>query len=145
MSILGKGKNVSKSDKSDKEAVKRQSKTPQSKPLLLAWVAKRATQRRPIATELSTSPEEGSGVEAALSTGAVHMLLLERGLQPIEVSTKRSMLTFEITKKKVPRTDVMNFTRQLAVFMKREYRSWRPSKSSWKKRRTNSCAAFCAK
>ena len=46
------------------------------------------------------------------------MALLERGLQPLEVSTRQSVLKFEITKKKVPRTDVMNFTRQLAVFMK---------------------------
>jgi type IV pilus assembly protein PilC len=59
-----------------------------------------------------------SGVEMALSSGAVHMVLLERGLQPLEVSTKSSVLKFEITKKKVPRSDVMNFTRQLAVFMK---------------------------
>jgi len=34
------------------------------------------------------------------------------------VSRPRSILKFEITKKKVPRKDVMNFSRQLAVFMK---------------------------
>jgi type IV pilus assembly protein PilC len=59
-----------------------------------------------------------SGVEMALSSGAVHMLLMERGLEPLEVTTKKSVLAFELTKKKVPRSDVMNFTRQLAVFMK---------------------------
>jgi type IV pilus assembly protein PilC len=59
-----------------------------------------------------------SGVEMALSSGAVHMALLERGLEPLEVTTKKSVLAFELTKKKVPRSDVMNFTRQLAVFMK---------------------------
>jgi type IV pilus assembly protein PilC len=59
-----------------------------------------------------------SGVESAVSSGAVHIALLERGLQPLEVEAKQSILKFEITKKRVPRQDIMNFTRQLAVFMK---------------------------
>jgi type IV pilus assembly protein PilC len=67
---------------------------------------------------LDQNGKKVSGVEMALSSGAVHMLLLERGLEPLEVTTKKSMLAFELTKKKVPRSDVMNFTRQLAVFMK---------------------------
>jgi type IV pilus assembly protein PilC len=67
---------------------------------------------------LDANGKKVSGVENALSSGAVHMVLLERGLQPLEVSNRSSVLKFEITKKKVPRTDVMNFTRQLAVFMK---------------------------
>ncbi|MGB8180211.1 MAG: type II secretion system F family protein [Acidimicrobiales bacterium] len=67
---------------------------------------------------LDQSGKKVSGVEMALSSGAVHMALLERGLEPLEVTTKKSVLAFELTKKKVPRTDVMNFTRQLAVFMK---------------------------
>ncbi len=54
----------------------------------------------------------------ALSSGAVHVALLERGLEPLEVTTRKSVFSLEITKKKVPRSDVMNFTRQLAVFMK---------------------------
>jgi type IV pilus assembly protein PilC len=67
---------------------------------------------------LDQSGKKVSGVEMALSSGAVHMALLERGLEPLEVTTKKSVLSFELTKKKVPRSDVMNFTRQLAVFMK---------------------------
>ncbi len=59
-----------------------------------------------------------TGVEMATSAGAAHVALLARGLQPSEVETKRSLLNFEITQKKVPRQDVMNFTRQLAVFMR---------------------------
>jgi len=59
-----------------------------------------------------------SGIEMATSAGAAHVALLARGLQPSEVENKRSLLNFEITKKKVPRQDVMNFTRQLAVFMR---------------------------
>jgi len=54
----------------------------------------------------------------ATSAGAAHVALLARGLQPSEVENKRSLLNFEITQKKVPRQDVMNFTRQLAVFMR---------------------------
>jgi type IV pilus assembly protein PilC len=59
-----------------------------------------------------------TGTEMGLSSGAVHVALIERGLQPLEVNAKKSLLKLEITKKKVPRQDVMNFTRQLAVFMK---------------------------
>jgi len=58
------------------------------------------------------------GNESAPSSGAVHLALLERGFQPIEVSEKKSVLSIEITKKRVPRKDVMNFTRQLAVFIR---------------------------
>jgi len=59
-----------------------------------------------------------NGVESAISSGAVHLALLEKGFQPIEVKEKKSILQFELTKKKVPRKDVMNFTRQLAVFIR---------------------------
>lgn len=59
-----------------------------------------------------------SGTESATSTGGAHIALIEKGYQPLEVTEQRSVLSFEITKKKVPRKDVMNFSRQLAVFMK---------------------------
>ena len=59
-----------------------------------------------------------NGVESAISSGAVHLGLLEKGFQPIEVVEKKNVMQFEITKKKVPRKDVMNFTRQLAVFIR---------------------------
>ena len=67
---------------------------------------------------LDESGKHVSGTELATSTGAAHVALLARGLQPTEVAEKSSLLKFEITKKKVPRQEVMNFTRQLAVFMK---------------------------
>jgi type IV pilus assembly protein PilC len=67
---------------------------------------------------LDVNGKKVSGTEMAASSGAAHVALLERGLQPLEVATKTSVLKFEITKKKVPRPDVMNFTRQLAVFMR---------------------------
>jgi type IV pilus assembly protein PilC len=67
---------------------------------------------------LDETGKKVSGTEMATSTGAAHVALLARGLQPTAVESKSSLLKFEITKKKVPRQDVMNFTRQLAVFMK---------------------------
>jgi type IV pilus assembly protein PilC len=67
---------------------------------------------------LDDSGKKVSGTEMAYSTGAAHVALLARGLQPLQVSSKQSLLKFEITKKKVPKQDVLNFTRQLAVFMK---------------------------
>jgi type IV pilus assembly protein PilC len=65
-----------------------------------------------------TEGKRVSGTESAMSSGAVHLALLEKGFQPIEVTEKKSILQFEVTKKKVPRKDVMNFTRQLAVFIR---------------------------
>jgi type IV pilus assembly protein PilC len=59
-----------------------------------------------------------SGVETATSAGAANLALIERGFQPLEMDEKSSILKFEITKKKVPRKDVMHFSRQLGVFVK---------------------------
>jgi type IV pilus assembly protein PilC len=59
-----------------------------------------------------------SGTEPAASPGAAHLALLERGYQTIEVSAKKSVLQFEVTKKMVPRKDVMHFSRQMSVFIK---------------------------
>jgi type IV pilus assembly protein PilC len=67
---------------------------------------------------LDEAGKQVSGVEIAASTGAAHVALLARGLQPLEVSAKKNVLSFEITQKKVPRKDLTNFTRQLAVFMR---------------------------
>src|ERR1035437_3189846 len=66
---------------------------------------------------LDDTGKKVSGVEMALSAGAAHLALRERHLQPLEVSEKNSILKFEITKKRAPRKEVMNFSRQLAVFM----------------------------
>ncbi len=59
-----------------------------------------------------------TGVEKAPTSGAAHLALVQRGLQPLEVVAKRSIWQFEITKRKVPRKEVMNFSRQLAVFIR---------------------------
>ena len=59
-----------------------------------------------------------SGVLAAPSVGAAHLMVVARGLQPVSVEEKTSVLQYEVTKKKVPREEVMHFSRQLGVFVK---------------------------
>ena len=59
-----------------------------------------------------------SGTEVAASQSAAHLALLERGLQSVDLTQKKSVLQFEITRKKVPRKDLMHFSRQLGVFVK---------------------------
>jgi type IV pilus assembly protein PilC len=69
-------------------------------------------------TAIDQSGETVSGVVASANAGAAHILLLSRELQPITVEEKTSLLQYEVTKKKVPREEVMHFSRQLAVFVK---------------------------
>jgi type IV pilus assembly protein PilC len=66
---------------------------------------------------MDDSGQKVSGTENAASRSAAHLALLERGYQGIDVSEKKSVLQFEVTKKLVPRRDVMHFSRQLSVFV----------------------------
>jgi type IV pilus assembly protein PilC len=60
-----------------------------------------------------------SGTEEAVSAGAMHVALLERGFQGVQISEKKnSVLQFEITKKRVQRKHIMHFSRQLSVFVR---------------------------
>jgi type IV pilus assembly protein PilC len=59
-----------------------------------------------------------SGIEEATTIGQLRAALRGRDLEPMEVREKRSILQFELTKKKVPRKEVMHFSRQLAVFVR---------------------------
>jgi type IV pilus assembly protein PilC len=59
-----------------------------------------------------------AGTEEAATRAAAHLALLERGLQSVEVKPRKSILQFEITKKRVNRKDLMHFSRQLGVFVK---------------------------
>src|SRR6516164_7405074 len=59
-----------------------------------------------------------SGTEQAASREAAHLALIDRGIQVAEVTRKRNILQFEITKKRVRRKDLMHFSRQLGVFVK---------------------------
>ena len=67
---------------------------------------------------IDSSGAQVSGVETASSSGAAHLALVQRGFQPLEVEAKKSVLKVEITKKKVPRKEIMHFSRQMGVFMK---------------------------
>jgi len=58
-----------------------------------------------------------SGTEKATSVSAAHLMLLQRGLEPIEVKEHKSILKFEITKKTVKRKEIMHFSRQMSVFV----------------------------
>jgi type IV pilus assembly protein PilC len=59
-----------------------------------------------------------SGVELAMTSGSAHLALLHRGFQPLDVSAKKNILQLEVTKKKVPRKEIMHFSRQLSVFIR---------------------------
>ncbi|MGA2302912.1 MAG: type II secretion system F family protein [Acidimicrobiales bacterium] len=67
---------------------------------------------------LDGSGKTVSGVEVASSSGAAHLALVQRGFQPLDVSAKKSIGSIEVTKKKVPRKEIMHFSRQMGVFMK---------------------------
>ncbi|MEY2420214.1 MAG: type pilus assembly protein PilC [Acidimicrobiaceae bacterium] len=69
-------------------------------------------------TALAPDGTRIAGIEDQLSIGDVHNVLAERDLLPIEVHPKRSVLKYEITKKKVKPRDLMHFSRQLGVFMR---------------------------
>ena len=59
-----------------------------------------------------------SGVEKSDGVNDVRTLLLERNLQPISISEKKTILEFEITKKTVKKRELMHLCRQLAVFIR---------------------------
>ena len=66
---------------------------------------------------LDESGNKVSGTEKAASVSAAHLMLIQRGLQPIDVKEHKSVLKFEITKKTVTRKEIMHFSRQLSVFV----------------------------
>jgi type IV pilus assembly protein PilC len=59
-----------------------------------------------------------TGVESGADTTVVRKLLREKSLQPIKIQAKKSILQLEITRKKVPRKELMHFSRQMAVFLR---------------------------
>ena len=58
------------------------------------------------------------GVTKADTVGAARSILVAQDLFPTKIEERRGMLDFEITKEKVKKKELMNFTRQLAVFVK---------------------------
>ena len=69
-------------------------------------------------TARDASGAEVKGVEEALTVNLVHMALLQRELEPVEVKEKKSLWQLEITQKKVPRKELMHFSRQMAAFVR---------------------------
>jgi len=69
-------------------------------------------------TAITAEGTEVSGVEDALTAAMARRALINRDLAPVEVTEKKSILQFEITPEKVPRKELMYFSRQMAVFMK---------------------------
>jgi type IV pilus assembly protein PilC len=57
-----------------------------------------------------------SGVEDALTSGMARRALVARNLAPVDLKERRSPLQIELTKKKLPRRELMHFSRQMAVF-----------------------------
>ena len=67
---------------------------------------------------LSSDGTHVRGSTTAGSANLAHASLVDRGLRPVELAPKKSVLQFEITKRKVPRKDIQQFSRQLAVFVR---------------------------
>lgn len=61
---------------------------------------------------------EIEGTTKADTIGTARSLLVEQNLFPIKIEEARGLLDFELTKEKVKKKNLMNFTRQLAVFVK---------------------------
>jgi type IV pilus assembly protein PilC len=69
-------------------------------------------------TAVDANGTEARGSSKAASLAEVRLALHERGLQPMAVREKRSILQLEITKDKLPKKELMHFSRQLAVFVR---------------------------
>ncbi len=61
---------------------------------------------------------EIEGTTKADTLGTARTLLVEQNLFPIKIEESRGLFDFELTKEKVKKKNLMNFTRQLAVFVK---------------------------
>jgi type IV pilus assembly protein PilC len=67
---------------------------------------------------IDSTGAEIEGTTKADTIGTARTLLVEQNLFPIKIEEARGMLDFELTKEKVKKKNLMNFTRQLAVFVK---------------------------
>ena len=67
---------------------------------------------------IDASGAEIEGTTKADTVGTARQLLVEQNLYPVRIEESRGMLDFELTKEKVKKKNLMNFTRQLAVFVK---------------------------
>src|SRR6185503_16496178 len=69
-------------------------------------------------TALRADGSTETGTAEAMSVGLVHTKLLERDLDPVEITEKKSIWEFEITRKKVPKRELMHFSRQMSAFIR---------------------------
>jgi type IV pilus assembly protein PilC len=61
---------------------------------------------------------EIEGTTKADTIGTARSLLVEQNLFPIRIEESRGLFDFELTKEKAKKKNLMNFTRQLSVFVK---------------------------
>ena len=61
---------------------------------------------------------EIEGTTKADTLGTARTILVEQNLFPIKIEEARGLFDFELTKEKVKKKNLMNFTRQLSVFVK---------------------------
>ena len=57
------------------------------------------------------------GTQKANTLGEARALLIDKNLYPVKLAEKRGLMQFEITKEKVKNKELLNFTRQLSVFV----------------------------
>ncbi len=69
-------------------------------------------------TAIDAAGTSVEGVTKASTIGEARNLLLAKNLYPVKIEERRGALDFELTKVKVKKKELMNFTRQLAVFVK---------------------------
>src|ERR1700722_5210253 len=69
-------------------------------------------------TKVGPDGKRTSGVVTAASSNAAAMALGESGIHAETLVEKKSILKFELTKKRVKPKELMHFSRQLAVFVK---------------------------
>jgi type IV pilus assembly protein PilC len=67
---------------------------------------------------IDSAGAEIEGTTKADTIGTARTLLVEQNLFPIKIEEARGLLSFELSKEKVKKKNLMNFTRQLAVFVK---------------------------
>jgi type IV pilus assembly protein PilC len=69
-------------------------------------------------TALGSDGATVQGVAAADTLNLLGRDLSDRGLSLLEAKVRRNLANIEITKKKVPRKELMHFSRQLSVFLR---------------------------
>jgi type IV pilus assembly protein PilC len=67
---------------------------------------------------IDTTGASIEGVTKADTIGAARALLIDQNMFPTKIEERRGALDFELSKEKVKKKELMQFTRQLAVFVK---------------------------